>query len=153
LLHDIGWSRAVNGSAHHKHSSDLIREHAWTSLNTEQIDLVAQIARYHRKSLPKVTHQPFTQLRPASRHKLLSLAALLRMADAMDRSHQSLVRSLECVLQGKTCLILAQSMGKADAEVRALEKKGDLFELHFCLKIEANFLSEKTSTSTRIEPV
>jgi exopolyphosphatase / guanosine-5'-triphosphate,3'-diphosphate pyrophosphatase len=141
LLHDIGWSRSENGSGHHKHSADLIREHSWSSLNPEQVDLVAQTARYHRKALPKMTHQGFFRLRPGLRHKLLSLAALLRLADALDRSHQGVVRSLECYFEAGNCQILVHCFQEAEAETRAVEKKRDLFELHFSAKIGTIFLT------------
>lgn len=144
LLHDIGWSRVPDGSAHHKHSADLIREHHWSSLDPAQVDLVAQTARYHRKALPKPSHEPFFKLRPALKHKVLSLSALLRVADALDHSHQSLVRSFECLFETGNCQLLVQSLGKGEDEIRALEKKRDLFELHFSTRIEAVFLTGTT---------
>jgi exopolyphosphatase/guanosine-5'-triphosphate,3'-diphosphate pyrophosphatase len=151
LLHDTGWSRAPDGSAHHKHSADLVREHRWQSLAPEQVDLVAQTARYHRKALPKATHAPFSALRPALRHKLLSMAALLRVADALDRSHESLVRSFECIYETGICRLMLQVLRKAEAEVRAVEKKRDLFELHFSTKVEAVFLMGVPESSSRME--
>ncbi|NJK91875.1 MAG: HD domain-containing protein [Blastochloris sp.] len=140
LLHDVGWTRAENGSAHHKHSADIIREHSWKTLNHEETDLVAQIARYHRKSLPKYSHLPFRELRPALRHKLLSLAALIRVADALDRSHRSLVRSIECQFRSGACELIATIDGVAPEEKDAFIKKRDLFELHFSTKLEPLFL-------------
>ena len=144
LLHDIGWSRSPDGSAHHKYSAALILEHRWTSLNPDETILVALTARYHRKALPKPAHEPFHNLRPALRHKVLSLASLLRVADSLDRSHQSLVRSMECVFEKGNCQLLIHSLGKGEAEARALEKKRDLFELHFSTKLEATFLAGTT---------
>src|SRR5271165_4007233 len=49
LLHDIGWSQTPDGKGHHKQSARLIQEHAWKTLTPDEVQLVAQIARYHRK--------------------------------------------------------------------------------------------------------
>jgi exopolyphosphatase / guanosine-5'-triphosphate,3'-diphosphate pyrophosphatase len=152
LLHDIGWSRASKGSAHHKHSSDMIREHPWQSLKAEEQDLLAQVARYHRKSLPKLSHRPFFDLKASARQKVMSMAALIRMADALDRSHRSRVRSLECRLEGAwvegrgRCLLIVQGGGCLAEEAQALEKKADLFKLHFGLGLDLELLEGVVDT-------
>jgi exopolyphosphatase/guanosine-5'-triphosphate,3'-diphosphate pyrophosphatase len=55
LLHDIGWSQTPDGKAHHKWSARLIQEYPWKNLAPEEVKLVAQVARYHRKDPPQPT--------------------------------------------------------------------------------------------------
>src|ERR1700691_1154654 len=52
LLHDIGWSQTPDGKGHHKWSARLIREQTWKNLKADEVPVVAQIARYHRKTPP-----------------------------------------------------------------------------------------------------
>ncbi|MCI0534536.1 MAG: HD domain-containing protein, partial [Verrucomicrobiales bacterium] len=61
-LHDIGWGVARDGARHHKHSARLIREQTWQHFSREEVNLIAQVARYHRKSLPKSKHADFAAL-------------------------------------------------------------------------------------------
>src|SRR6185503_12142703 len=88
LLHDIGWSAAQDGKGHHRQSARLIREHGWKHMGAETVELIAQVARYHRKSPPDLEHEEFAALSPAERHRVQQLAALLRIADGLDRGHQ-----------------------------------------------------------------
>ncbi|MFH0968600.1 MAG: HD domain-containing protein [Methanobacteriota archaeon] len=92
LLHDIGWS--VPAFPHHKASMRLILTDETISLTTEYRCVAALIARYHRKSHPSLNHSSFASLSPAQQNIVRWNAALLRVADALDRSHRSLVRTI-----------------------------------------------------------
>ena len=144
LLHDIGWLRAPDGKAHHKHSADIIREHPWKSLDDLEIQIVAQTARYHRKSLPKPGHSAFASLPAAARHAVQSNAALLRLADSLDRSHRQNVRDLR-MEEEKTGWILTVLTEKTiHTERYAFEKKKDLFEQYY--KTNVRMVSLKQSS-------
>ncbi len=93
-LHDVGWTVARRGAGHHKHSARLIRKHPWRNLERADIELLAQVARYHRRALPSTEHTDFFALSPTRRDQVRVLSALLRLADAFDRSHLQLVRDL-----------------------------------------------------------
>ena len=69
LLHDIGWSQTPDGKSHHKWSARLIREYTWKNLKPDEVMLVAQVARYHRKSPPQPDHEDFQALKPARRNR------------------------------------------------------------------------------------
>lgn len=141
LLHDIGWTRSPSGTAHHKHSAAMIREYPWKNLTVEQIDWVAQIARYHRKALPKLTHKAFRSLPLPARQKLCSSAALIRLADALDRSHAQSIKQIHCEITPEFCRLHLQSNLLIDEEILAVETKRDLFELHFSMKLETILLT------------
>ena len=88
LLHDIGWT--VSHDKHHKHTYRLIQENRQrlSSFTATEVVLVANIARYHRKSLPALKHEAFATLPAADREVVRKLAALLRIADGLDRPHR-----------------------------------------------------------------
>lgn len=126
LLHDIGWSVARDGKGHHRESARLIREHSWTVFNAESVTILAQVARYHRKSMPTLEHEEFAALSPAERQRVQQLAALLRIADGLDRSHQQLVKELAVELQPGRLILRLTTSRAASRELAAAEKKADL---------------------------
>ena len=86
LLHEVGGF--VSSRAHHKHSEYLIANSEIFGLNRGEIDLVAQIARYHRRSVPQASHPVYMALPRESRVVVNKLAAMLRVADALIRGHR-----------------------------------------------------------------
>ncbi len=78
----------ISHSGHHKHSYYVIRnsEHL-TGFTDREIELMAQVARYHRKSAPKQKHEEWAALRRSDRELVTKLAAVLRVASGLDRSH------------------------------------------------------------------
>lgn len=131
LLHDTGWSIAPTGKSHHKHSAAIIRSHPWKHLDADEIEIVSQAARYHRKKLPSTQHDAYARLSHAHRQRVSRIAALLRIADALDRSHQSLIRSLTAELNSGTVQLRAISRGLAHEEEYGFLKKRDLFVQQF----------------------
>jgi len=93
LIHDIGLSVSVSG--HHRHSLTLILESGLPAFSEEERLIVANICRYHRKALPSEKHEPFRALSREARVLVRRLAALLRIADGLDRAHENAVSSLE----------------------------------------------------------
>ncbi len=130
LLHDIGWSQVPTGKGHHKESARLIRAHAWKHLSSAEAALVAQIARYHRKALPGPDHAEYQALSVAGRKTVDLLAGLLRVADALDRTHTARVAEVRAQIgPGELVLFVTPAPG-ADwsAERRTAAKKKDLLE-------------------------
>ena len=136
LLHDIGWSVARDGKGHHRASARLIREHSWTVFNAESVTILAQVARYHRKSVPTLEHEEFAALSPAERLRVQQLAALLRIADGLDRSHQQRIQGLAVELQPGRIIVRLATERTASRELAAAEKKSDLARSVFQREIE-----------------
>ena len=86
LLHDIGFF--VNIGSHHKHSMYLIANSDLFGLSREDMRFVALIARYHRRSPPRMSHEEFAPLTRAQRITVSKQAAILRVADALDSLRQ-----------------------------------------------------------------
>ncbi|HYL05846.1 MAG TPA: Ppx/GppA phosphatase family protein [Thermoanaerobaculia bacterium] len=92
LLHDIGYS--VHYRNHHKHAYYLIANAGLAGFDPPEIDIIAHLARYHRGPLPKLKHPTFAALKPWQQKTIRRLAVLLRMADALDRTHASRVEEV-----------------------------------------------------------
>lgn len=128
LLHDIGWSQTSDGRGHHKESERLIREHAWRSLSGEEVPVVAQVARYHRKALPKRDHDAFQTLSIQNQRLVEILGGILRVADALDRTHIGRIVKADAALTAKALTIRVEHKGNWEAEQAMFELKRDLLE-------------------------
>jgi exopolyphosphatase/guanosine-5'-triphosphate,3'-diphosphate pyrophosphatase len=125
LLHDIGWH--IGKTDHHKHSKYLILHGDLKGFSGEEIRIMANIARYHRKSGPKPTHNSFQSLSKKSQ-KIVSVgAALQRIADGLDRSHSSVVSAVSCTIHRKRVDVRVKAKGDAELEIWGAEQKRDLF--------------------------
>jgi exopolyphosphatase/pppGpp-phosphohydrolase len=124
LLHDIGWIEG--GRAHHKTSLRLILESPLLPWNLRHRLIIGSIARYHRKALPDLKHDHFAQLSRADREDVRILSAILRVADGLDNTHRSNVRSVDCHINARELIILCKTRLPAHTEARKALAKGDL---------------------------
>jgi len=129
LLHDIGWSQTPDGRGHHKWSAQLIRDYAWKNLTPEEVQLVAQIARYHRKAPPQPDHAEFHALKAAAQKSVMILGGILRIADALDRTHTGKVERIEVSVTKEAILVRVQSAGTWNAERVMFEVKCDMLQI------------------------
>jgi len=101
LLHDIGTSRGTKG--HHKASYELIRiegkKNQNFGLSDESLEIVALIARYHRKAIPSMEHVAYAMLPPEAQDRVRKLSALLRIADGLDYVHDTAISDLKCTIE------------------------------------------------------
>jgi exopolyphosphatase/guanosine-5'-triphosphate,3'-diphosphate pyrophosphatase len=130
LLHDVGFHIAT--SKHHKHAAYLIENAELQGFTNEEILVMGQVARYHRKSTPKESHEGFGRLSERSRQRVRILASLLRVADGLDRGYAQLVRGVRCVVGDKTVeLVLSiapDAKAEPELEIYSARRKRDLFE-------------------------
>ncbi len=129
LLHDIGWH--IGHSGHHKHSLYLIKNGDLEGFSPNELDLLANIARYHRKSPPKKSHADYTVLTPADRDTVWKLAGILRIADGLDRGHYDNVLSLHTIARRDTISVQITTKADAELELWAARHKTDMFESIF----------------------
>ncbi len=134
LLHDIGWS--VSGTKHHKHAARLIGEHPWKNASPLEVLQIAALARYHRKAHPSSSHRILGQLDAEHLETVRRLAALLRVADGLDRSHGDRVRRIRARLQEDRCTLLLQSDGPCSLDIWGAQRKRQLWEEVFGLRLE-----------------
>jgi exopolyphosphatase/guanosine-5'-triphosphate,3'-diphosphate pyrophosphatase len=134
LLHDVGY--AVAQSAHHKHSLYLIRNAGLDGFTPRERDLVANVARYHRKALPADQHAEYMALHEADRTLVRRLGALLRLADGLDADHFQVVEEATVVDRDDHIRLELRARDVPDLDLWAAERNGDLFELEFGRHIE-----------------
>jgi len=124
-LHDIG--QYISYKGHHKHSHYVITHAELPGFDERQRALIAAVARYHRKSAPRLAHAEFAMLDKPSRACVRKLAALLRIADAFDRCHAGTVRSISAhIAPSHVCLTL-DAAGPLAADAAVLARKTQLF--------------------------
>ena len=131
LLHDVGW---VEGQrAHHKRSARMIRQNLvpGQDVPAELRAYAALVARYHRRRDPSRRQRRFAALDAAEQRAVRQLAALLRLADALDYSHTGAVGKMEARLDGDTLVLKVKSALGCSAELHRLESKAELFRQVF----------------------
>jgi exopolyphosphatase/guanosine-5'-triphosphate,3'-diphosphate pyrophosphatase len=125
LLHDIG--SFISNSNHHKHGFYLIDAAEIFGLRRVDKDIVANVVRYHRRSIPKPTHIPYISLPKPERAVVSKLAALLRVAEALDASHQQKCRDFTLERDGDTLTLwVPDTVGDISLERQSLIRKSDM---------------------------
>jgi exopolyphosphatase/guanosine-5'-triphosphate,3'-diphosphate pyrophosphatase len=134
LLHDIGWMHGQ--SQHHKLAMDMILSDKTMPLEPLDRNLVALIARYHRRALPKESHPVYSQLTARQQRLVAVLGGILRMADGLDRSHTSAVGRLDVEIGSGLIKIVCFSSQSVGDEIQWGQKKADLLEQALTMKIK-----------------
>jgi exopolyphosphatase/guanosine-5'-triphosphate,3'-diphosphate pyrophosphatase len=133
LLHEVGGF--VSNRSHHKHSYYLIANAEVFGLSREEHAIVGHVARYHRRAAPQASHLEYMALPRDKRILISKLAALLRVADAMDRAHSEQIRDFRCERHGEDLVIVVPGVSDLTLERTALSQKGDLFADVFGMKV------------------
>jgi exopolyphosphatase/guanosine-5'-triphosphate,3'-diphosphate pyrophosphatase len=128
LLHDIGYM--INSRQHHKHTYYLITHSDLSGLAAEEIEMIANIARYHRRAMPSDDHPSVEGMSNKRRKNLEMLSAILRIADGLDRSQFSVIQDLHVKL-GVPVVVQLDTGGDAELELWAAKGRADLFEKAF----------------------
>lgn len=132
ILHDIGYF--INYSSHHKHSCHLIRHGELFGFTPRERELIAQTARYHRKSLPKPEHAEYRRLSREDRLLVARLGGILRLADGLDRQRRALVTGLDLSLEKSRMMVALRGREDLSVETYAAQAKSRLFEKAFGLR-------------------
>ncbi len=122
-MHDVGISMSVKG--HHKHSLEMISKMEVPGFSKEEIAIMANVARYHRKGHPSDDHPAFERLSKADQNIVRKLASLLRIADGLDRMHDSSVVKLHCKARKGEVELTVESTGLVIEEI--VYSKASLF--------------------------
>jgi exopolyphosphatase/guanosine-5'-triphosphate,3'-diphosphate pyrophosphatase len=125
LLHEVGLF--ISDRKHHKHSMYIILNSDLFGLSRKDIGLIAVVARYHRRSTPRAYHVEFQALPRDSRIIVVKLAAILRVADALDRNHMQTVRDISFSREKGQFIITVQGATDLTLERLAMKEKGDMF--------------------------
>jgi len=132
LLHDIGYS--IHYRNHHKHSFYLVANASLDAFDPREVEIVAHLARYHRGPTPKPSHPTFAALKPWQQRIIRQLTALLRVADALDRTHASRVEEIYGSIPGgrkRRVTLEVVSRWDVGLELEAARGRGEYFEKVF----------------------
>lgn len=142
MLHNSG--HYISHSAHHKHSYYLIRNGGLLGFTETEVELIANIARYHRKSQPKRRHEAYNNLPGKRERKMVDqLSAILRVAVALDRARSSAIASVQATHDAKAATISlqlapAEADNACELELWNLDYKKAWFETVFKVNLEAS---------------
>ncbi len=142
LLHEVG--NLINYEKHHRHSYHLILHGNLRGLSPKQRELVANVARYHRRSEPKKKHEHFARLTPEEQAAVRRLSAILRLADGLDRTHLQLIKTVHLRRYRDRLLVSVAADRLPDVDLWGAEEKGTLLQktfgvkLHFAWQSKAN---------------
>jgi exopolyphosphatase/guanosine-5'-triphosphate,3'-diphosphate pyrophosphatase len=125
LLHDIGLF--VGLRAHHRHAQYLISASEIFGLTSDDRDVIANVARYHRRALPQRSHLPYIALDRQDRVRVNKLAAILRVANALDAEHAQKIRNVAVRRDESGWVLDIEGAGDLSLERMAAEARADLF--------------------------
>lgn len=152
IVHNVGLS--ISHASHHKHTYYVVRHsEQLTGFTEHEIELIAVIARYHRKSLPKAKHPEFAALSTPDQALVEVLAGMLRIAIGLDRRHAGSVRSVRAIVEGDTLVIepLGQpAVEDLDLEIYAARERADLLgrALDIEVRVERPALTDASTLSS-----
>ena len=144
LLHDVG--RAVSSSAHHKHTLYIVENADIVGFSDREKSLIANVGRYHRRSIPRPRHAEWMALEEADRDLVVTLSTILRLANALDRGHHGNVVGVRTRFDEEAVTIEIETHGSADVELRAIERKAHHVERVFGRDL-------RVATASSLDPI
>lgn len=152
MVHDVG--KYVSLTSSHKHSFYILKNSLFPFFTPQQVLLMAVIARYHRKSPPKESHEGYKDLSTNEKALVTGLASLLRLADALDAAHDQGVRWLKCQWGPGKVSIQVDLKSGASLDQEAIRDKGRLFEELYKVSLSVVSLADsKTLKSPPLVPM
>jgi exopolyphosphatase/guanosine-5'-triphosphate,3'-diphosphate pyrophosphatase len=126
LLHDIGW--AGGEMKHKRRSYEMIRSASLEGFSEAEREIMASVARYHGAKPPREHHVWNHTLSPGGKKEIRYLSAIIRIADALDRSHSGAVEDVECTVGEDEIILKLKVLHQPHAELWALARKKGYFE-------------------------
>jgi len=140
FMHDIGYH--ISHRKHHKHALYLILNADLKGFTQEEIEIMAHVARYHRRSVPHKRHEQFDSLPKKVKNKIVKLSAFMRVADGLDRSHYQNIRKLQTEVLKDKVVIHIHSLSDPELEIWGTMRKCELFEQLFSRKLEIDVVNK-----------
>jgi exopolyphosphatase/guanosine-5'-triphosphate,3'-diphosphate pyrophosphatase len=141
-LQDVGY--VINYDQHHKHSYHLIRNSRLPGLRAHDLELIANVARYHRGALPKRKHKNFARLSSDDQRRVQRLAGVLRLAGGLDRSRTQQVRDVIVeVVDGRVVFDVVADQ-EPQADIWGAQRRMELFEKAYGLRAEFRWSAGQT---------
>lgn len=147
LLHDIGF--LINHAKHHKHAYHLIMHSDLAGFSAREVEVIANIARYHRRAFPKKAHAAFRRLDRPERRLVKRLAGILRLAVGLDRTHTQSVSDVRCSVASDRVRLTLVADESPQVELWDVRRKAGLFELAFKRELRVRWRAASTRKRRR----
>ena len=134
LLHDIGWSS--DEAKHKRHSYEMIKAARLGGFSDDEREIIASVARYHGRKPPKKGHPWNKTLSKKDKRKVRYLSAIIRVADALDRTHSDVVEDVRCLIEDDRIVLELRFRSRAEEELLSLDRKKGYFEKVFGRSLE-----------------
>ena len=141
LLHDIGY--LINHAQNHKHAYHLIMHGDLPGFSPREVELIANVARYHRRAMPRKRHANFGRLDPADRQLVRQMAGILRIADGLDRTHTQVVSGLRTVLEDGEVELRMRAARSPRVDLEEAVRKSKLFRRAFEADLAVAWVKER----------
>jgi len=138
MLHESG--AHISNRGHHKHSYYLIRHAELKGFTEDQLLVIANVARYYRKSPPDASHENFHELSEKQQTAVAKLAAILRIAEGLDRGHRQRVRDVAVQRSNGSVRFVARTRADASVEIESAEKRAKYFGRLFGVRVRFEVL-------------
>ncbi|MFM1904271.1 MAG: hypothetical protein RLZZ440_2171 [Planctomycetota bacterium] len=143
-LQDVGY--VINYDQHHKHSYHLIRNARLPGLRAHDLELIANVARYHRGALPKRKHKNLARLSPDDQVRVHRLAGLLRLAGGLDRSRTQQVRDVRVTIDDGRVVLDVVADQEPQADIWGAQRRVELFEKAFERPVDIRWATAAAAT-------
>ena len=146
-LQDVGY--LINYEGHHKHSYHLILHSRIEGFRPEELEIIANVARYHRGAEPKQKHDNFRRLSKADQYRVQCMAAVLRLAGGLDRTHNQSVESVAVTGSKKQIELLVAAEEYPEVNLWAARRRTGLFEKVFNSEMTIQWAGETVTVSSK----
>jgi exopolyphosphatase/guanosine-5'-triphosphate,3'-diphosphate pyrophosphatase len=126
LLHDVG--SHISFARHHRHSYYLIKNGDLRGFEPAEIEVIALVARYHRRGVARKAHTEYAELTAPLRRSVRTLSGILRLAESLDRSHAQVISAVELHESDGNLLLQLRARGDAELELWAAMRHTEPFE-------------------------
>ncbi len=148
-LQDVGY--LINYEKHHKHSYHLILNSGLAGFQPSELELIANVARYHRGAKPKKKHANFSQLSSEDQHRVKQLAAILRVAGGLDRSHSGQVQDVQISRRDGKLLLEADAGENPDVDIWGARRRTKMFDKVFKTTLEIAWRGEAAAEGAKAQ--
>ena len=146
-LQDVGY--VINYDQHHKHSYHLIRNSRLPGIRGHDLEIIANVARYHRGALPKRKHENLSRLSSEDQQRVQQMAAILRLAGGLDRSRSQQVKDVIVRIADDRMQLSVVADQQPQVDIWGAERRAELFEKVFGLPVEINWARPKRAKQRR----
>lgn len=144
-MQDVGYLISYEG--HHKHSYHLILHSRLEAFRPEELQLIANVARYHRGSQPKNKHENYAHLEDADQRRVCQMAAVLRVAGGLDRSHNQIIRGVQVAGTPGQIVLTVSAAEYPEVDLWACRRRARMFEKVFDAELTVHWSGQTAAAS------